>query len=91
MERYNKTYGFTIALRELKETVPNLFRYASAYKRLNNIESTGLWPMFSTPQKRPKETSSLKSHLPEDIRDAQPGSGKLPPIHGEMMEKEKYK
>ena len=35
----NKTYGFTIAVKELRETVPNIFRYASAYKRLNNLES----------------------------------------------------
>jgi mannosyltransferase len=34
----NKTYGFTIAVKELKETVPNIFRYASAYKRVNNFQ-----------------------------------------------------
>lgn len=42
----NKTYGFTIAIKELHETVPNLFRYASAYKRNNNLTSKGLWEMF---------------------------------------------
>ncbi|KAK5994399.1 O-glycoside alpha-1,2-mannosyltransferase-like protein [Cladobotryum mycophilum] len=42
----NKTYGFTIAVKELRETVPNLWRYASAYKRNNNITSQGLWEMF---------------------------------------------
>ena len=33
MIEQNKTYGFTIAVKELRETVPNLFRYASAFKR----------------------------------------------------------
>ncbi|KAI5296026.1 alpha-1,2-mannosyltransferase (Kre5) [Ascosphaera atra] len=42
----NKTYGFTIAIKELQETVPNLFRYASAYKRNNNLTSQGMWEMF---------------------------------------------
>lgn len=46
MERENKTYGFTIAVKELKETVPNIFRYASAYKRKYNIKSRGMWEMF---------------------------------------------
>lgn len=46
----NKTYGFTIAVKELRETVPNIFRYASAYKRLNNLTSQGLWEMFVEPQ-----------------------------------------
>ena len=43
----NKTYGFTIAIKELKETVPNVFRYASAYRRVNNLTSQGLWEMFT--------------------------------------------
>ncbi|KAK4131554.1 glycosyltransferase family 15 protein [Trichocladium antarcticum] len=46
----NKTYGFTIAVKELRETVPNIFRYASAYKRLHNLTSKGLWEMFVEPQ-----------------------------------------
>ena len=86
MERHNKTYGFTIAVKELKETVPNLFRYASAYKRLNNIADTTLWPMFAVKGEKPKEE---KNELPDDV--IQPGSGALPPIDGEMMENEKYK
>src|ERR1700728_3265052 len=56
----NKTYGFTIAVKELKETVPNIFRYASAYKRVNNLTSKGLWEMFVEPEpEEPKE-------IPED-------------------------
>lgn len=46
MERANKTYGFTVAIKELRETVPNVFRYAAAYKRVNNIASRGMWEMF---------------------------------------------
>ncbi|KAK5119042.1 hypothetical protein LTR62_000253 [Meristemomyces frigidus] len=50
MARANKTYGFTIAVKELKETVPNIFRYASAFKRTHNLTSQGLWEMFVEPK-----------------------------------------
>jgi mannosyltransferase len=90
----NKTYGFTIAVKELKETVPNIFRYASAYKRVNNITSQGLWEMFVEPQPdEPKEepdTSPNNRHLPEQILNGDPSRASLPPIDGETMEGEKY-
>ena len=57
----NKTYGFTIAVKELRETVPNIFRYASAYKRMNNLTSQGLWEMFVE-----KEKDEDKKDLPKD-------------------------
>jgi hypothetical protein len=57
----NKTYGFTIAVKELRETVPNIFRYASAYKRLNNITSKGLWEMFVEPPEEDDEDSAKDS------------------------------
>lgn len=65
----NKTYGFTIAVKELRETVPNIFRYASAYMRKNNIKSQGLWEMFVEPEpKSEKETTpNNKPSLPEEI------------------------
>ncbi|KAI1828385.1 nucleotide-diphospho-sugar transferase [Xylaria intraflava] len=88
----NKTYGFTIAVKELKETVPNIFRYASAYKRLNNITSQGLWEMFVEPkeqQSRPEDDPNYKPPLPEEILRAEPGRG-LPEIHPEEMEGESY-
>ncbi|KAK4154926.1 putative mannosyltransferase KTR5 [Chaetomidium leptoderma] len=74
----NKTYGFTIAVKELRETVPNIFRYASAYRRLNNLTSQGLWEMFVEPQpdKGPEESSS--------------SSGRPAEIDPEAMEGEKY-
>ncbi|KAK9478473.1 nucleotide-diphospho-sugar transferase [Lipomyces japonicus] len=46
MQEQGKLYGFTIVIKELVDTVPNLFRYASGFKRSNNITSKGLWEMF---------------------------------------------
>ena len=77
----NKTYGFTIAVKELRETVPNIFRYASAYKRLKGLKSKGLWEMFVEPQpdKGPEPT--------EDDPDYKPPGTDIDP---EAMEGEKY-
>lgn len=92
MIREKKTYGFVIAVKELKETVPNIFRYASAYKRLNNLTSKGLWEMFlekpdEEEQGRPKKP---KKPLPQEILNSEPGAGALPDIDPEAMEGEKY-
>lgn len=81
----NKTYGFTITVKELRETVPNLFRYASAYKRNNNITSQGLWEMFTTD---PPTKDEKKSKLPDDIEKLE--NGKLPEIDLHTMEGEDY-
>ena len=91
MIEQNKTYGFTIAVKELRETVPNIFRYASAYKRKNNITSQGLWEMFVEPQpdKEP-EVPEEKFSLPEEILRSDPGRNSLPEIDPEAMEGEKY-
>lgn len=91
----NKTYGFTIAVKELKETVPNIFRYASAYKRLNNITSQGLWEMFTEPQPEkeeelPEDDPNYKPPLPEEILRSEPGRTDLPEIDPDAMEGEKY-
>lgn len=89
----NKTYGFTIAVKELKETVPNIFRYASAYMRVNNIKSKGLWEMFVEPdpegpkKKRPEDAPGYKAPIPEKI--LRKGST-LPEVDPEAMEGEKY-
>lgn len=85
----NKTYGFTIAVKELRETVPNIFRYASAYKRLNNIKSQGLWEMFVDPIETKAQDQQDQS-LPEEVLRADPKSNTLPNIDGEAMEGEKY-
>ncbi|KAL8628899.1 hypothetical protein Q9189_005392 [Teloschistes chrysophthalmus] len=97
MERANKTYGFTIAVKELKETVPNIFRYASAYMRNNNLSSQGLWEMFAEPASEEEKPKSLptddpkyKPPLPEEILKTQAGHRGLPDIDPEAMEGEKY-
>lgn len=84
MAQNNKTYGFTIVVKELKETVPNLFRYASAYKRANNITSQGLWEMFADDHTKKDEP---KSDLPEDILKMET---KLPDVDPDSMEGEVY-
>jgi mannosyltransferase len=95
MIRNNKTYGFTIAVKELKETVPNIFRYASAYKRKHNLKSKGLWEMFietpeEGPEPLPKTDPKYREPLPEEILDTEPGHGKLPDIDPEAMNGETY-
>ncbi|KPI38482.1 O-glycoside alpha-1,2-mannosyltransferase-like protein [Cyphellophora attinorum] len=93
MERANKTYGFTIAVKELKETVPNIFRYASAYKRKNNLKSKGLWEMFLEPQpegKEKKESDDRKKTLPNEILETERGHQNIEEIDPEAMEGEKY-
>ena len=96
MERANKTYGFTIAVKELRETVPNIFRYASAYKRVNNITSQGLWEMFAEPATGPDDESlspddpKYKPPLPQEILSSEPGQKGVPDIDPEAMEGETY-
>lgn len=94
MERANKTYGFTIAVKELKETVPNIFRYASAYKRMNNLTSQGLWEMFAEPAEKPKSPTKDSKYngppLPEEILSTDPGQRGLPDIDPEAMDGEVY-
>ncbi|KAG6989829.1 hypothetical protein G7Y79_00063g093800 [Physcia stellaris] len=94
MERAKKTYGFTIAVKELKETVPNIFRYASAYKRVNNLTSKGLWEMFAEPAEVPKfpqdDDPKYKPPLPEEILSTEAGQGGLPDVDPEAMEGEVY-
>lgn len=95
MAEANKTYGFTIAVKELKETVPNIFRYASAYKRNNNLTSKGLWEMFIEDPPDPEETqgeekSDAEDPLPAEILQTQPGDKGIPDVDPEAMEGEKY-
>lgn len=88
MIEHNKTYGFTIAVKELRETVPNLWRYASAYKRMNNLTSN-LWDMFvdrPLPDDNAPESQKEKP-LPKDIEE---DPGQMPEIDLEAMEGESY-
>lgn len=90
MERNNKTYGFTIAVKELRETVPNIFRYASAYKRKNNMTSKGLWEMFVEPKEgynqdgTPKPGTIPAGDLPKD--DPKHEESKRKPLPEEVLE-----
>lgn len=92
MIEHNKTYGFTIAVKELRETVPNIFRYASAYKRLNNITSKGLWEMFVEPPEDDDDDTAKDSDTspPErsfwDTLTGKKGNG----VDPESMEGEAY-
>lgn len=94
MEKNNKTYGFTIAVKELKETVPNLFRYASAFKRTRNITSQGLWEMFlerePEEEKKKKENPPEKDTLPEEVLKVEPGRSAIKEVDPEAMEGEIY-
>jgi mannosyltransferase len=89
MIEHNKTYGFTIAVKELRETVPNIFRYASAYKRMNNLTSKGLWEMFVDPIEKEEKKSETTS-LPEEILRGDPSRNTLPTIDPDAMEGETY-
>lgn len=93
MATTNKTYGFTIAVKELRETVPNIFRYASAYKRKHNLESKGLWEMFleSSPEDEGDQSvAANEQSLPEDVLRTEPGHSKSVEIDPEAMEGERY-
>jgi mannosyltransferase len=96
MERHNKTYGFTIAVKELRETVPNIWRYASAFKRMNKIKSQGLWEMFVEKPKEEEDVESPKSNrkakkaAPQEILSSEPEMKTLPEIDPETMEGESY-
>ena len=93
MARANKTYGFTIAVKELKETVPNIFRYASAYMRKYNVKSKGLWEMFL--EAKPEETKTPLEEtrartLPDEVLRTDPGHQNIKDVDPETMEGENY-
>ena len=92
MAKRNKTYGFTIAVKELKETVPNIFRYATAFRRVNNITSRGLWEMFTSrppddedfwPENDPRQKKKQNAMGP-DVHSV------LPEIDDESMDGDVY-
>jgi mannosyltransferase len=91
MAEANKTYGFTIAVKELRETVPNIFRYAAAYKRKNNLKSKGLWEMFLEHPEQPETPpEEKKDKLPDEILQTDPGDNNLKDVDPEAMEGESY-
>ncbi|SCU88645.1 LADA_0E11320g1_1 [Lachancea dasiensis] len=46
MHRRGKKYGFTVLIKELYWTVPNLFRFTRSFIRQNNVEVGNLWRLF---------------------------------------------
>lgn len=46
MAKSGKKYGFTIMIKELWETVPNLFRYTQAFLKQNGISKKSSWRLF---------------------------------------------
>ncbi|OQD81462.1 hypothetical protein PENANT_c027G10116 [Penicillium antarcticum] len=90
MAKANKTYGFTIAVKELRETVPNIFRYAAAYKRKNNLKSKGLWEMFLEPKPETPPEEKQQDKLPDEILQTDPGDNNLKDVDPEAMEGESY-
>ena len=94
MARANKTYGFTIVVKELRETVPNIFRYASAYRRLNNLTSKGLWEMFvekPAEVEEPPKSEVQHERIPQELlHNEDTSGGLLADIDPEAMEGENY-
>ncbi|KAG0677777.1 alpha-1,2-mannosyltransferase (Kre5) [Pichia californica] len=51
MEKHGKKYGYTIAIKELVDTVPNLFRYTQKFINENKINLPDTWNLFSNNHK----------------------------------------
>jgi mannosyltransferase len=49
MAKHNKKYGYTVALWELDNTVPTLFRAVSDFKKMKKIKSSALWKSMIRP------------------------------------------
>lgn len=79
MQRNNKVYGFTIFIKELVETVPNLFRYTAGYKHRMNINTTKSWDLF------------LKKPELEEFQDVTKDSGSVRKAKIQKMKEEKAK
>lgn len=46
MAKSGKKYGFTVLIKELYWTVPNLFRFTRSFIRQNNVKVGDLWNLF---------------------------------------------
>jgi len=93
MIKNNKTYGFTIAVKELRETVPNIFRYASAYMRIKNLKNQGLWNMFLEPkpeEEKKADDGKKVDGLPEEILNSERDNSHIKEVDPEAMEGEVY-
>src|SRR6186713_2069044 len=53
MSKSKKRYGYTMALWELGQSVPTMFRKFSDYKRAKKISSSNLWKAMINASKAP--------------------------------------
>ncbi|EPX75354.1 mannosyltransferase complex subunit [Schizosaccharomyces octosporus yFS286] len=70
MKNNGKVYGFVIAIKELEDTVPSLFRYSSAYRRSKQLNS-GLWNFFL-------ESSESEKISDNELVDVDSGDSQTP-------------
>lgn len=66
MRMHGKKYGFTIMIKELRDTVPNLFRYTLTYARMKNISLPDSWRLFSDSMDK---IEGANRDQYEDVRD----------------------
>lgn len=64
MRERGKKYGYTVALWELDNTLPELFRAVSEFKALRRIKSSSLWKGFVRPSWMPWGTRWLSAAQP---------------------------
>lgn len=64
MERHDKRYGYTIALKEIKTTTPSLFRKLTTYQADRQIPATPLWTALTEPSYLPWPLRHLQRWLP---------------------------
>lgn len=69
MARRGKVYGFAIALWELVETAPTLFRRTSAYRKAAGIPASPLWNAVVDPSRLPWPLRSVAGLLSPANRD----------------------
>ncbi|KJZ78732.1 hypothetical protein HIM_02123 [Hirsutella minnesotensis 3608] len=64
MERNGKRYGFTMALWEVPETAPSLFRKISEYKTRKGLAASALWTAMMDPSYLPWPLRRLRQWWP---------------------------
>ncbi|KAK7208028.1 putative alpha-1,2-mannosyltransferase [Myxozyma melibiosi] len=90
MQEHGKVYGFTIVIKELIDTIPNLFRYAAGFRRSRNITSKGMWEVFLTDEEKEKAEKKEKENAKKKPYDHEYRLRDPPDIDPESMNGEKY-
>lgn len=70
MERKGKKYGFTVIIKELSDTIPNLFRYTKLFIKENNIDVRTSWNLF-VEQLNSFDFKGVESETYEQIKNIQ--------------------